>query len=402
MRRYRCVASIPSMLAMGDAVLDWATGLEENTRVRFTHLAMNTKRLPLEFAHGVFGAVVETSAETIDLALNHADSVTGLLLDILTTTSGAATSEPFWLFALRIDPDAVSREVLVWDLWNRAPEFHRFVDRTMADAFQLWHNSLAKISEKQMRRLAHAMHWFRLGLDKTRAADRFTTFWSALEALDAPLLKTAPTWRGSTPIPPEHNQEGKPLTNRGIMLLGRNLTTNDATFRDLLRFRNDLLHGNIYPPSAQDPIDGRDVTALLWVMEGLQRILELNPQDAHVERWRTNIQDFRVLGNVRIVARGQFWGLPAQYWQDPEHKPPLAISMKDHGKVLLIQHDSRISGPFELKGASLWGARQYHTLPERGLSIDVEDRAKGTLHDNPYTQPARSHKKKSKKRRRLH
>lgn len=385
---------------MGDATLNMAVGTENNTVVRFTHLAMNSKHVPPEFVHGVFAAVVETSAETIDQAIRDAGDVTSILLDSLTLLSGAATSEPYWMFALRIDPDATPREVLIWDMWNRAPEFHRYVDKTLADGFSLWQEALQKLPQKQFRHLAHTLHWFRIGLGHTRGADRFSAFWSALESINADLILTAPTWAGTTSMPPEKNELGNVVSNRGIMLLGRHLTGSDEVFRNLLRFRNDLLHGNIYPPAAQNPIEGRDAITLLWIMEALPRVLALNPQDTHVEQWRENIQDFRVLGNIRIAARGQFWDLPSHYWNNPEQKPPLTFSMKKHGKVLLIQLDSRVSGPFDLIDAGLWGPRQYTSLRER-LSIQIEDRAQGgRFHDNPYTHPTHPHKKKPKKKKR--
>ena len=399
MHRYRCVAAVPSMLSMGNALLDLTTGDDAGTTVRFTNLAVNSKHLPPEFVFGVIGAVVETSAETIDAAVQIADFITTLSLDSLSVISGTANSEPFWLFALQIDPEAIPREVMVWDLWNRAPEFHRSVDASMMDLWQLWQDRLKNASKKDVLHLVNAMHWFRLGLDAHRASDRFSAFWSALEALDSVLLKTADTWRDETEVPQKNNAEGKSLSNRGIMLLGRQLTGTDETFHRLRRFRNDLLHSNIYPPSALSPIEGRDGTALWWITEGLQRILKLDPLDTRVQQWRAWVQDFRVLGNVRVVVRGQFWNLPEKYWQDPEQKPPVEFSMKDHGKILLVQYDSRITGEFELKGAGLWAARQYLALQETGLSVQPEDKAiAGKIHDNPYTKSASSSKNKSKKR----
>ncbi len=402
MHRYRCVAAVPSMLSMGTAILDLDIGDDADTTVRFTNITVNSKHLPPEFIHGVFGAVVKTSAATIDEAIYKADFITGLLLDFLTVGSGTANSEPFWLFVLQIDPEAIPREVLVWDLWNRAPEFHRSVDASIVEVWTLWQNTFASKlinhKGKDLYRLENALHWFRLGLEHRRPSDRFSAFWSALEAIDILLRKTADAWRGDTEMPPEQNDEDKPLTNRGIMLLGRQLTETDEVFRKLLRFRNDLLHSNIYPPSALNPIDGLDGIALQWVMEGLQRILGFDSQDKRVQLWRTLIQDFRVLGNVRVAVRGQFWNLPKKYWQDPEQKPPLDFSMKDHGKVLLVQYDSRLSGKFEIKAASLWAPRQYLSLQEMGLSVQPEDKAEvGKIHDNPYTKKTSSNKKKSKK-----
>ncbi len=377
MTRYRVVAAVPSMLSLPNSTVTM-NHLDDlhDVEATFTTLNMNRKSLPPELTNGAIAVIVRLSTLSIDEAVGLAEQIINIILDQLSILTGTGIGEPLFLYALDIDVGATVRDFVAWDLWNRAPTMHRPWDPDMLELWNAWQEALIRVltspgQSKHADRLVFAAHWYRVGLQAIRSSDRFSAFWSALEALDASLIQTAATWAEADLIVSEYREDGQRRSLRGVATLARVVEGDDALFRQLYRFRNDLLHANILPPLALDTIQGYDARAMRWIVEGFQRILGLAADDPLIQRWRTSSDDFRVLGNVRITARGRFTRLPQRFLDSVVEMIPVSFSMTKRGQELLIRYDSRKGVLMELDRVSLWGARQY--LTEMGISAKLVD-----------------------------
>lgn len=377
MPRYRVVAAVPSMLSLPNTTVTMNNlDDEHNAEAILTGLTTKRKNRPPELANGAIAVIVKLTSPSINEAVGLAEQIINVVLDQLAILTGTGIGEPLFLYALEIDAGATVREFVAWDLWNRAPTMHRPWEPNMLELWNAWQEALIRLfanpaQSKQVGRLVVATHWYRLGLQAVRSADRFTAFWSALEAMDASLIETAETWAEASAIAPEYRDDGQRRSLRGVATLARVIEGNDTVFRELYRFRNDLLHANVLPPLAFDTIQGHDARAMRWIVDGFERILGLESDDPLIQMWRASADDFRVLGNVRVIAQGRFTMFPQRFLDSVVEMIPVSFSMAKHGKELLIRYDSRQGVMIELDRVGLWGPRQY--LTDQGLSAKLQD-----------------------------
>lgn len=388
MPRYRVVAAVPSMLSLPNARITM-NHLDDqyDAEATFTSLNIDRKNGPPEISGGAIAIIVTLTTPSIHQAVGWVEQMSNVILDQIAILTGTGIGDPLLLYALNIDTDTetVNREFIAWDLWNRAPTMHRPWESRTQELWDAWHEAITRIftdpiQSKHGHRLVAAAHWYRVGLQAVRSADRFTAFWAALEALDASLLETASVWAKPDDIVMEFHPNGQRRSLRGIATLVKVVEGDEEYFRRLNRFRNDLLHANIVPPLANDEIQGNDARTMQWVIEGLQRILGLETDDPLIQFWRNTTEDFRVLGNVRIIVQGRFLKIPPRFLESPVEMVPISFSMTKHGQELLIQYDSRKGVMIELDNVNLWGPRQY--LNTNGLMATLVDVGRRKPHAN--------------------